>query len=81
MTHRPFGYTALLVAGLAATGTFTVSAQEWKTKSPTAAEWAAMAKLPDFNGVWEAGRPPAAAQANGRNAGGAAPAAPAAGRG
>ncbi len=30
-------------------------AQNAVTKSPTAADWAAMAKLPDFNGVWEAG--------------------------
>jgi hypothetical protein len=30
-------------------------AQNAITKSPTAADWAAMAKLPDFNGVWEAG--------------------------
>lgn len=49
------------------------------TKAPTAADWAAMAKLPDFNGVWERGGQPAAAVA----ARGAAPAAgaPAAGRG
>ena len=41
-------------------------------------EWTAMAKLPDFNGVWEAGRAPAAAPAAGRPGGGAA--APAGGR-
>ena len=64
-----------LVAGFIAVA----NAQEWKTKSPTAADWAAMAKLPDFNGVWEAGRPPGAAPPPGRAAGGAA--APAAGRG
>ncbi len=33
----------------------TALAQNAITKSPTAADWAAMAKLPDFNGVWEAG--------------------------
>src|SRR5207245_1468930 len=27
----------------------------FKPKPPTAADWAALAKLPDFNGVWEAG--------------------------
>jgi hypothetical protein len=52
-------------------------AQEWKTKSPTAADWAAMAKLPDFTGVWEAGRPPDAAPAAGRGRGGRAGGAPA----
>lgn len=31
-----------------------VSAQEWKTKPPTPADWAALAKLPDLTGVWEA---------------------------
>ena len=30
-------------------------AQNAITKAPTAADWAAMAKLPDFNGVWEVG--------------------------
>ena len=56
MTHRQ----ARALVGIALVTGFTavVSAQEWKTKSPTAADWAAMAKLPDLNGVWEAGRPP-----------------------
>src|SRR4051812_1886114 len=62
--------------------TTAASAQQNITKAPTAADWAAMAKLPDFNGVWEqarggapargAGAPPAAAAAAPR---GAAPAA------
>jgi hypothetical protein len=72
MTHRSFAFVSLVAAGLATGAVFSVSAQEWKTKSPTAADWAAMAKLPDFNGVWEAGRAPAAAPAAGRAAGGAA---------
>lgn len=42
-----------LVAGLAFSAA--ADAQNAITKSPTAADWAAMAKLPDFNGVWEAG--------------------------
>jgi hypothetical protein len=29
--------------------------QRFVTRSPTAQDWAAMAKLPDFNGVWERG--------------------------
>ena len=78
MTHRSAAYASLLAAALA-TGTWVpVSAQDWKTKSPTAADWSAMAKLPDFGGVWEAGRPPGAAPAAPRGGGGAG--APAAGR-
>jgi hypothetical protein len=42
-------------------------------RAPTAADWTAMAKLPDFNGVWEVGL--------GGGGGGRAAAAPAAGRG
>ncbi len=58
------------------------AAQQFITKQPTAADWAAMAKLPDFNGVWERGgggaprgNAGAAANAGGAAArGGAAPA-------
>ena len=67
---------ALIAAVTIAAGTGVASAQEWKTKSPTAADWTAMAKLPDFSGVWEAGRPPAATPAAGRAGAGAAAAAP-----
>ncbi len=42
------------------------AAQEWKTTAPTAADWAALGKLPDLAGVWEAPRggapPPASPQ-------------------
>src|SRR6266545_1602922 len=55
------------------------AAQDFKAKPPTAADWAALAKLPDFNGVWEAGTVGGggrgAAPAEGRGAG------PAGGRG
>jgi hypothetical protein len=74
MTNRSFACGSLLVAGLATGAVFTVRAQDWKTKSPAAADWAAMAKLPDFNGVWEAGRPPGAAPAAGRAAAAGPPA-------
>src|SRR5262245_31878732 len=47
------------------------AAQQVITKKPTAAEWAALANLPDFNGVWERG-------GGGAPRGNAAPAAPAA---
>ena len=40
----------LLVTGV----TIAVAAQESKSKPPAAADWAALAKLPDLTGVWEA---------------------------
>lgn len=40
----------LLVMGM----TIFVAAQESKSKPPGAADWAALAKLPDLTGVWEA---------------------------
>jgi len=52
----------LLVTGM----TISVAAQEWKSKPAAAADWTAIAKLPDLTGVWEAptvgrgGRGPAA---------------------
>ena len=77
MTHRR---SRAFVSTLLVTGVMAVaSAQEWKTKSPTLADWTGMAKLPDFNGVWETGRPPGAAPPPGRASGAAG--APAAGRG
>jgi hypothetical protein len=66
---------AVLTAGIVA-----VHAQNnFIYKAPTAADWAALAKLPDFSGVWEVGfGPPAgAARAGGAQPGGA----PAAARG
>ena len=62
------------------------SAQSNVLKQPTAADWAALAKLPDFSGVWERGgggapRGNAAAAAAPRGNGGAAPAAAAPARG
>jgi len=53
----------LLVTAL----TVSVAMQQSKPKPPGAADWAALAKLPDLTGVWEAptvgrgGRGPAAA--------------------
>jgi hypothetical protein len=43
-----------MVAALAA-GAAGVHAQEAVYKAPTPTDWAAMAKLPDFSGVWEIG--------------------------
>lgn len=64
----------LLAAALA----FSVPAiaQTFVTKAPTAADWAAMAKLPDFNGVWEVGLG-GGGGGRGRGTGGARGAAPA----
>ena len=42
--------TLLLAAGWSSIG-----AQGFVTKKPNAADWAALANLPDFNGVWERG--------------------------
>ena len=53
-------------AGVAATISLTaVEAQNPIYKAPTPADWAALAKLPDFSGVWEIGRAPAPAPAAG----------------
>ncbi|MEO6080756.1 MAG: hypothetical protein ABIQ86_13415 [Steroidobacteraceae bacterium] len=42
-------------------------AQGFISKAPTAADWAAMAKLPDLNGVWERGAAPAPPRGAGAN--------------
>ena len=79
-THILFGYvTASLMFGP------TGAAQSVTRKAPTAAEWASLAKLPDFNGVWEsAPGGGAVGRAGGRGdataKGGPAPAAAGAGR-
>jgi len=65
---------ALAAAAFAAAATGTALSQQWVYKAPTPADWAALAKLPDFSGVWERG--------GGGGGGGqraAQPAAPAAG--
>src|SRR5438093_12755136 len=49
--HLKICGAVLITAAVAATA----FAQQFITKAPTAADWAAMAKLPDFNGVWERG--------------------------
>ena len=49
-----------------------VLAQNVSPKPPTAADWAALAKLPDFTGVWETGGGPAP-QRGGARAGAPAP--------
>jgi hypothetical protein len=60
--------TGLAVAGICAVEL----GQEYIYKAPTPADWAAMAKLPDFSGVWERG----GVGGGGNAAFGTAPAAP-----
>ena len=69
MTHSSFARASVVAAGLALGMAFSAGAQDWKTKAPTAADWSALAKLPDFSGVWEAGRAPAAQTAGDRGQG------------
>src|SRR5262249_29351142 len=47
--------TVALLAGVCIS---TALAQQNVMKQPTATDWAALAKLPDFNGVWERGGAP-----------------------
>ena len=52
--NSPRGLVAVAGAALVmAAGVAT--AQQFVTKAPTPADWAALSKLPDFNGVWERG--------------------------
>jgi len=53
-----------VIAGLLFFG-LTAAAQKTARPAPAAADWAALAKLPDFNGVWEVAPP----SATGRGAG------------
>jgi hypothetical protein len=56
-------------------------AQSATLKAPTAADWTALAKLPDFTGVWETGGGGGAPQRGAARAGGAPPADAGAGAG
>src|SRR5438094_8668171 len=48
-----FGFIVVLF--VSATLGSIMLAQQFTSKAPTAADWAALAKLPDFTGVWERG--------------------------
>src|SRR5262245_44904339 len=86
--HKLVNRIACTVLCAAALG-WPAFAQQPIYKAPTAADWSALSKLPDFSGVWErggggGGRGAAAAPAGGRGnapARGAAPGAGARGRG
>src|SRR4030095_7059485 len=54
MNHKRTFYLVILVAVLATLVVAAVTlAQQAVYKAPTPADWAALAKLPDFSGVWE----------------------------
>jgi hypothetical protein len=60
------GFAAVSIAS-AAIGSLAI-AQNFTPRAPTAADWAALAKLPDFAGVWETASRPRAPQAGGGRA-------------
>src|SRR5436190_14449620 len=66
--HKPAQRIACTVLFAAAVG-WPAFAQQPIYKAPTAADWSALAKLPDFSGVWERGGG-GARGAGGRGAGG-----------
>src|SRR5262245_3443560 len=70
-------YVAALAALVTAELGEQAIAQEFIHKAPTAADFAALAKLPDFNGVWERG---GGGGGGGQRANQGAAAAPAAGQ-
>ena len=53
MTHTRPGLLALAIAAALAVP---AGAQEFETRAPTPADWAALGELPDFTGVWEVAR-------------------------
>ena len=53
-TVNPRGLGASLI--VAAVATAFAYAQDFESKAPTPADWAAIAELPDFTGVWEIAR-------------------------
>ena len=71
---RRAGVIRIVFAGaLGMAGIAMVQAQDAVYKAPTAAEWAALATLPDFSGVWETGGGGGRGRGGGR---GGAPAGP-----
>jgi hypothetical protein len=75
--HAP---AAVLIAVLAG-GAGSLIAQNAVTKQPTPSDWAALAKLPDFGGVWEAGGGGGGARGAARGGGGGGGGARGGGRG
>jgi hypothetical protein len=69
---KKFRFEIVASVVIATTFAVTAPAQQNISKAPTAADWAALAKLPDFNGVWER----AGVGGGGNAAFGTAPAAP-----
>jgi hypothetical protein len=54
-TPKRFLSTTVAVIVIVVAWSLIGTSQRFVTKAPTAADWAALAKLPDFNGVWERG--------------------------
>jgi hypothetical protein len=52
-TSKKFRFEIVVSVFLAGALAVTTPAQESVSKAPTAADWAALSKLPDFTGVWE----------------------------
>src|SRR5215813_6097240 len=69
---KKFRFEIVASVLIATTFAVTAPAQQNISKAPTAADWAGLAKLPDFNGVWER----AGVGGGGNAAFGTAPAAP-----
>ncbi len=68
MAQHARKYLRVFIVALASAAfVSTATAQTFKRSAPTAADWAALAKLPDFTGVWEVpmGGPAPAANASG----------------
>src|SRR5262249_36060560 len=55
LSPRKIRSTAFAVLLVAVGGGTILTAQQQTRTAPTAADWAALAKLPDFTGVWEIG--------------------------
>jgi hypothetical protein len=72
----PMTTSAVVAVVAVALGTCPAArAQSLSTKAPAAADWTAMSKLPDFNGVWELGRGAPPPRGNTAGPAGAPPAA------
>jgi hypothetical protein len=68
-TPKRFRFLGFVAASIASATFGSVAiAQDFAPKAPTAADWAAIGKLPDFTGVWETGPRGPAGRGAGRGA-------------
>jgi hypothetical protein len=68
MNKKPRSLFGVVAASLASATLGSVAIAQNVTPGPTAADWAAIGKLPDFTGVWETGPRRPASQAGGARA-------------